>query len=321
MTDTTVVPDGHQVKIHGIHIEPGVTCTEGGVILAHLGSAGDDPDRELAAITTAVDEALQGEALTFLANAQALSDLFAPANTPIVQLRSPIVWTFHVGGVASLYADSRRVDALLESMAAPRAQDVLQIVCIVEAPSRPVLEFVERLRQLAIEVRRPGDARGSVLAEVKRPEGMMLSALIAGPFESNPVVRDEPLLAYRSPLVGNLVRELHATRSSDDSALRAALEARTLPLLLIGDPATRGVMQRNYGNVVAIPTFSDLPSLQRATTEMGMAAGSYGVMALDARALFGMAEAQRSAVALCAYQDGVPVYAMLTSSEQSASAR
>jgi hypothetical protein len=258
MTDTARVPPGHHVKVHRVSAEPGVVRTEGGVIVAGLGSAGDDPDRELAEITSAVNDAVRiADGSTVLATAHTLSDLFAPADPPVVRVRSPVIWTFHMGGVASLYADSRRADALLEFVAALRAQQLPQIVYVIEAPSRAVLDFVGRLRGLAIEVRRPPDANGSVLVEVMRPEGIRLSAHLGVPFDQAAATREEPLVPFRSPLVSRLVRELHATRSSNNSALRSALKARTLPLLLIVDPSTRGVSERSFGNVRAIPVFSD----------------------------------------------------------------
>jgi hypothetical protein len=290
------------------------------VVLANVGCAGDDPDRELEAILRSLSEAVRGDvAPTFLVNAGkpvTVSDLFVPAQPVTMRLESPVLWVFHQGGAASLCGDTRRIDFVLDRMRELKAKQGFQTVYLVERPSRLLLGFVDGIRDVGLEIRRPDARDGShaVLLEVHRPEGRILSALAGTPDAFATVdTRDEQVIPLRSPYLGRLVLELHARNNGDVSEIVQALKARTLPLMLIVDPATRGAAQRSFGNQVALPTFSDMPTLQRAAREMGMAANSYGVAMFDARALFAMAEGQRVAVAICAYRESSPVYAVLNS--------
>jgi hypothetical protein len=213
-----------------------------------------------------------------------------------------------------LCGDKRRVDLIVERMRELKAKQAFQTVYIVEQPSRSILGLVDCIREIGVEIRRPDSRDGShaVLLEVHRPEGRILSALAGTPDAfASADARDQQLIPLRSPYMGRLVLELHARNNGDVSEIVQALKARVLPLLLIVDPATRGVAQRSFGNLVALPAFSDMPCLQRAAREMGMAANSYGIAAFDARALFAMAESQRVDVAICAYRESTPVYAVV----------
>ena len=263
-------------------------------MLANFGCAGDDPDCELEAILQSLAEAARADVTpTFLLSAGKpvrVSDLFVPAQPAALRLESPVLWVFHQGGAASLSSDERRIDLVIDRMRALKAKQTFQTLYLVEAPSRAVLRFVEAIRDVGVEIRRPDARDGShaVLVEVHRPEGRILSALAGTPDAFAAAdARDEQLIPLRSPRLGRLVLELHARNDGDVNEIVQALKARTLPLMLIVDPTTRGVAQRSFGNQVALPTFSDMPSLQRAARDMGLTANSYAsqcsVLALSSR--------------------------------------
>jgi hypothetical protein len=311
------VPAGHEVTLHRASIEPGVVRSPGGVVLAHFGGAGDEPDHELDAMLRVLAERMRGDvAPAFLVNAETaitVEDLCAPAEPPSTRLESPVLWIFHYGGAAQLCADPRRLDLITERMRALKAQQVFQVVYVVGALARSHASFIERVRDLGIGLRHPdvSDRQHVVLVEVQRPGGTTLSALAGTPDDGATLAPDEPLVAFRSPCLAPLVLDLK--RDPDTTEIVRVLKARTLPLLLIGDPKTGGVSFRQFGDTVVIPAFSDLPALQRSAAAIGLAAGSYRVAQMDARMLFELAESKNVSVAICAFRENTQVWAVLPS--------
>jgi hypothetical protein len=308
------VPAGHQVALHKASLEPGVTRTPGGVVLAQLGCAGDDSDRELDAIFRSLDELVRKDGPpTYLVNTDnpvTVADLLAPTQPPSTRLESPVLWIFHHGSWASLCSDWRRMKRVLERMHALKAQDVFQSVCVVAPLSRSHAEFVELVRDLGIELRHAEVSERSrvVLVEVLRPEGLTLSALAGIPAPSTS--DDEELVPYRSPWIGRLVLELR-DREGDTSEIVEALKARTFPLLLIGSPETGGVSLRQFGETVVIPAFTDLPALHRSALAIGLGADAYRVARMDARALFALAADRNVPVAICAFRGNTQVWGVV----------
>jgi hypothetical protein len=290
--------------------------TPGGVVLAQLGCAGDDSDRELDAIFRSLDELVRKDgAPTHLVNAKnpvTVADLLAPTQPPATRLESPVLWIFHHGSWALLCSDRRRMKRVLERMQALKAQNIFQSVCVVAPLSRSHAEFVELVRDLGIEFRHAEVSERSrvVLVEVQRPEGLTLSALAGVPAASTS--EDEELVPYRSPWIGRLVLELR-DRDGDASEVVEALKARTFPLLMIGNPETGGVSFRQLGEMVVIPAFTDLPALHRSALAIGLDADGYRVAKMQVRSLFEMAEYKGVPVAICAFRGNTQVWGAIPS--------
>lgn len=315
--DGTRVPPGHHVALYSASTEPSVARTPGGVVVANFGCVGDEPDGELDVVLREVTEMRESVAPTFLATtAGAISELFVPAQPRTVRLESPVLWVFHHGGATSVCSDQRREDLIIGRMTALKAQGAFQVVYIVEPSSTMISAFVTRVRELGIETRHPNaHTAQTVLIEVTRPDGRILCAL-AGTIESFGAAAgtgDAQLLPLRSPRLARLILRLHTQPGADLSEVVQELKRRTLPLLMIVDPGTRRVAHRSFGGTAAWPVFSDLPCLQRAAREMGIAPSAQGVAAFAVPELFALAQAKQLAVAICAYRADEPIYAVIRS--------
>lgn len=192
------VPEGHELCFYEAPFEPAVDRTSGGSVIASLGAAGDDPDRDLAAVLRALEAELRAptEPAIFVTSEMWLSDLFTRAPSKVLRLRSPVSWVFHLGGVESTTADPRRLQAVLRCMYRIKTiEGIQQTVYLVDPPSVVTLPFMRLVSGLGIFLKQPVKQFDSnpgdlvVLAEVKRPDGVILSALLG---ESYPVdVTDE----------------------------------------------------------------------------------------------------------------------------------
>ncbi len=308
------VPDGHRVFLYNATVDPDVSRSRGGVVLANFGALGDDPDGELATVLTAIGKALDSAtAPTLVSRAPDIKGMFAPADPDVVEVRSPVLWIFHDGGVASLCGDAGRVALVLERMRWTASQQIFQAVYLVDAASAPVRAFLDRVRELDIDVRRPDGRQAEVLVEVERPEGRVVSALAGPPYDLGGAVADDiGRLPLRSPLLSRLVRELHARGDNDLRAIVDALRVRTLPLLVIVDPATRKPLIQRHGTVDVMPVYPDQLMLERAAREMQLPPRSYGIAAMEVRPLFELA-AGTVPIAICAYREETPIYVVVPS--------
>jgi|GEM_PF-2022255 len=186
------VPDGHEISIYEASIEPGVSRTPGGSVVASLGAAGDDSDRELFAVLRDVEAALRDSAsLANFVNVNRemrLAELFAPADLEIFRFRSPVSWVFHRGSVASTIAEPHRLQALLRCMhriCRMEGAPIRQAVYLVDPPSPDILPFVRLIRGLGLPLKQPDAQEGgrlAILLEVKRPEGILLCGFSGKPY-------------------------------------------------------------------------------------------------------------------------------------------
>jgi hypothetical protein len=184
------VPEGHAVTVHPPSTAPSVTRTEGGVVIASFGVAGDDDDRELDVILRGVQRAVEeSPARAYLVEAaQAIkaSALFAPSEPSFTRAEAPVVWVFHEGAAAAISRDARRLQLLLRCMhgLSKRAAGI-QTAYFVEprkitASALPLMQLV---RGLGIEARGPLDSEPkAVLLEVHRPDKRILCAMPGKPF-------------------------------------------------------------------------------------------------------------------------------------------
>ncbi|MEP7013462.1 MAG: hypothetical protein ABJC13_24330 [Acidobacteriota bacterium] len=182
-------PEGHKVLGYPPSLEPGLVRTSGQVLIANLGVAGDDSDRELEDLFLEVEIALReprepAHLVNFNREVR-IDELFAPANPPVLPFQSPIHWIFHQGSVSSILASPQRLQTFLRRLyeiSAFKAPPISQAVYLVDAPTPATLAFARLLRGLDLEVRQPQDVPSALLFEVHRPEGPILTLMAGAPF-------------------------------------------------------------------------------------------------------------------------------------------
>lgn len=218
-----VVPEGHKILFYRAPIEPGLQRTPGGLLIASLGAAGDEPDRELDQLLRDVEAALrEPSSPARLVNADGplhVSDLFAPSRPPVLEFPSPIQWVFHRGCADVTAADPRRLQALLRRLhkiSAMQPPSIPQSAYIADNPSPTTLQLARLLRDLGLEVRQPEDKTGPILVEVHRPEGHVLCALAGPPYPSTAGIAD----GY----VRRVNQEKDRAEAEDDEALLSRLD-------------------------------------------------------------------------------------------------
>ncbi|MDC3955284.1 hypothetical protein [Polyangium jinanense] len=275
-----VVPEGHQLKLFGASPEPCLVRSDGGVWLANLGTASDDPVRELDELSHAVKNALRDEpSRALLADgpgAFRLSDLFAPAEPQVSPTECPVVWTFHQGSAKAWTEAPARLQVLLRHfyrIGRQREPRVPQWVYVVDDDFPQARAFVGLLGNLGIPVMRPESEQRTIVVEVHRPEGMILSALGGQPYATveGPVdayiravnaEKDRAEAANDKPRIERLEeeeRDYLAKRIGSPAAspdLEPVVRAPRLSSLLLEVDAARGseeALQKLYRELLVRP--------------------------------------------------------------------
>lgn len=179
------VPEGHRVAAHRMQPQPGVTTSAAGVWLAHLGVSSDEQEEAMDSVLRET-EALLGRPrpkILLAAVDGQLSSLMAPANPPVIQAAGYLVWTVDVRALAHAPRAPTLVQRLLRRMYVTSRASIAQTVFVLGGESAAGRAVVELFGELGLEVRRPDPADAGVLAEVQRPEGIILSALLGAPIE------------------------------------------------------------------------------------------------------------------------------------------
>jgi hypothetical protein len=340
-SDTTVVPDDHEVTVFTMAIEPGVHVTEGNVIIANLGVAGDDADRELDDVLAAVDAALAKQASAQLVKVSGqfqVSSLFAPNTPDTLSVRSPIMWVFHDGTVISTMASERRRAAVMEFMHRAAKASVPQSVYFIEPPEPAVALFAQHMIGLGVVMRQP-DANQrelTILVEVKRPDGVYSvlagtdiplegleelykpDALLAVPAEvlgrrlGKLEIKDKPL-AFRSPRLRQRLIDLKG--HSDETRMAALLDellTRDLPLFLSRLPDSDTLEVRVFDGVNVLTAYADVISLHWAAADLKLAQGSYVAALVDPVSLIKQAATGKFGIAIGGYENReTPLYAVI----------
>lgn len=344
-SETTVVPADHEVTVFTMAIEPSVRVTDGNVIIANLGIAGDDADRELDEVLAGVDTALAKQASAQLVNMNGplqLADLFAPNPLETVTVRSPITWVFHDGSVVSTMASERRRAAVIEFMHRAAKASVAQVVYFIEPPEPSVALFAQHMIGLGVVMRQPdaNDGELTIQIEVKRPDGVFnvlagtdiplegLSqlykpdSLLEVPAEvlvrrlGKLEIADRPI-AFRSPRLRQRMLDLRS--NSDQEPLMAALLeellARDLPLFAARNPNREGLETRDFGGVNVLPAYADVICVHWAAADRKMEQGSYVAALVDPSALIKLAATGKLGIAIGAYENReTPIYAVIPAS-------
>jgi hypothetical protein len=337
--DTSVVPAGHEVTLYSMAVEPGVHATAGNVIIANLGIAGDDGDRELDQLIASIDEALStGADATLVEHAGPLdvSDLFAPASPTSRTLRSPITWVLHDGNVISTMASEYQRTTLITYMHKLAREGIHQTVYFIDPPEDAVAIFAQHMIGVGVVMRQP-DPNGeglTVQVEVKRPDGVL--TVLAGadvPLEGltrvyapasllglapqvikmrveKLLINDKPIV-FRAPKLRARVLELAGAPA--DAAFLAELVVRDLPLFLLKKPGTDELTTRSFGEVTALLAYVDVIGLHWAAADMKLGPGDYVPDPADPRPLLEHVAANKLGLAIGTFLDrDTPIFVVLT---------
>lgn len=185
--DTVVVPPRHKVEVVSPSPFPGVQRSSGGVWLACQGSTSDEPVEELEKILQEVENKVyssQSQVLMSTAGGS-ISNLFAPAQPVADVLPGALLWVLDPAVLVSSIEGPRFLQLLFRKMYTISIHiepTVAQIVYVSAFASPAGQKLAELVSHLGIVVRGLDPATGGLLAEVHRPEGIILSALLGMPF-------------------------------------------------------------------------------------------------------------------------------------------
>lgn len=343
MTDETVtVPADHEVGVIRLPFEATVMRTPGGAIVASLGSASDDADRELETVLANVERELAMTPTMVNVVAETgrvrMADLFAPAQPKLATTRSPITWCFHAGAVASLMASPGRRRMLFEQLHRIAQIPIMQTACVIDGATPAVVAFVKLAYGLGLDVRQPDTSQGgmAVFIEVKRPGGEIVSVVAGHPLppqiatapdtegelarlESKALIESvdrvtgtEPVIAYRSPRLLQVMLDAQA-RGDATGRIMGEMLARELPVFSMRMQS--GLELRNFNGERAIPIYADATAVQWAAVDLGKPRDSYEPAPMDLRALLGHAAKSGLGIAIGLYRDRkMPMYAVVPAS-------
>lgn len=179
-----IVPAGHEVRTYGMMLHSSVEACAGGIWLAHVtGSMGsDEPEHGLAMILAEVDELMRGpRPRVFVSHASgSFSSLMAPNDPEVIEYPGVLVWTVDAALLAGAPGAPSLVQRWLRCIytIGTRGTPPLQVVFLRETASPRARAVAALVRGLPLEVRTPDARNGAIVAEVHRPEGLILSALL-----------------------------------------------------------------------------------------------------------------------------------------------
>lgn len=333
--DTTIVPADHEVTVFHMSIEPGVRVTDGNAIIANLGLASDDGDRELDEVLAAVDQALAARSSATFVEAKGpllLSSLFAPNTPPTKTVRSPITWVLHDGNVVAIMASERRRAALLTFMHRQAREGVPQAVFFIDPPEPSVAIFAQLMVGFDIVMRQPdaNDGQLLILVEVKRPDATY-TALAGAPIPIDGLpsasapgslitlapqvitmraekleITDRPV-AFRAPRLRDRI-----LAEPDPAALLEELLARDLPFFALRKPDQEDLDLMTLGDVRALPIYADVICMHWAAADLKLGREAYVPEPADMRPVLRLAAADGLGIAIGTYRDREhPIYALL----------
>jgi hypothetical protein len=177
------VPEGHELSLYRTVVLPSIVSTKAVVWLAHLGSSSDEAEEELDTILTRVDALMQGARPRILLSTGTgrLSSLMAPNNPPVLpHPHGMLVWTVDADGLAGAPRGSSLVQRWLRCIytLGTRGAPPLQSVFLHKIASPRARAVAALVRGLGPDVRVPDAEKATVLVEVRRPEGVILSAMV-----------------------------------------------------------------------------------------------------------------------------------------------
>jgi hypothetical protein len=177
-----VVPEGHRVDTYRANLLPGVQRSSAGVWLAHFGIGSDEQTEEVDHVLAEVEGHVGNpQPRILLASAQGtLSSLMAPADPKLTPLVGLLLWTINAAALAGAPHTPALVQRFLRRLYVT-ARSIPQNVFVMNCDTASAQAVVTLIHELGIGVRTPDPNDMLVLAEVHRPEGVIISALAGAP--------------------------------------------------------------------------------------------------------------------------------------------
>ena len=302
----TQVPAGHEVRLLRGSVDPSIARMPGGLLVASTGLGGDDQVSEVSALIEALATEIKPYTVTMNAAIAQLVELFAP-NAPTTRERE---------SATLVYLQNRSLvgwtDAALDSLASTlRELGRRTTLFVFLDPSHDVLRIAPVLAGAGLELRTPAPD-GTIVAEVRRPDGSIVTALIGntgtGGVSHDAAASDEAAAPLaRSPRLDTLVLSfLQVPTEESKRALDDYLAARTAPLALIaskGRTGEFGIQPRSWPDKQGLVAYGDERSLHRSARELDMPVGSYAIAAMPVPKLFTWAVSLQLPVMICAFDD------------------
>jgi hypothetical protein len=290
------VPEGHSVTTHGLALETSVSVGASGLVVAHLGSLGDDFDR-IETSFDRVDELLETtqRVARILSETRPLSLLMQPDPVETNRAIGAIVWTSCLDGLDAALSDSVARERLLGRF---RKLSEHPQWLILGAAWTHGLALLQQLQSIGIVVQQAID-RQPCLFEIQRPDEPCIAAFHMQPLAqaAAPAIR-APL--YRADRLRRRIAEVTEPRMFPK--FFEQLLARRFPLLFFcTDATTPSLMQWPGQAAPLLPVFADLESWSRAAVELGHDPMKIIRAQLEARELFAWADKQKFGVAFGHY--------------------
>jgi hypothetical protein len=293
-----VVPEGHLLEVTVATPLPKLVVRRGGWV-AELGSSSDAVEEELDAIIAEVDALVakprEGRVVMARGGVE-MQEMFAPGNPEVMALPCVLLWVIDPNALVTPALVGKLVDQL-------RKHQIPQTVFVRESESPHARAVIAAIQSLDIGVRQLEMPDLPVLVEVTRPDDTLISMIFGRPLDRMPLAGlpggMSPSVA-RAPKLRSL---LLAARSASRKELYAALGAREIPLVAIGDP-DKGVRRRTWDDgFTALPVHADRSSLLQTARELGLAPESFKIMEMVPRELFAFAAKNGWAVAINVFDD------------------
>jgi hypothetical protein len=182
-----MVPAGHQVSVYSTRSLPSIGSSTGGVWLVQVGGSSDETEAELDTILAGVRELLRGPRPRIaLSNVLGpISLLMAPANAEVILHHGLLVWTVDAASLAGAPQAPALVQRWLRYIytIGTLGEPLSQLVFLHEVASPGAHAIAALVRGLGFTVRVPEAPDATVLVEVHRPEGIIVSAIVGARHE------------------------------------------------------------------------------------------------------------------------------------------
>ena len=158
--------------------------------MAFQGTAVDEPTAELERLLGEVGDGIgrHRSRVILATDACGVSDLFAPSNPATIPLAGALLWVLDPEVLVGSSLAPRLLQMLfrnLHTIGTRSTPPLAQFVYLPEFASAGGYLLAELVSHLGLNVRECDPNTGTVLVEVRRPDGVILSALSGNPFAPN----------------------------------------------------------------------------------------------------------------------------------------
>jgi hypothetical protein len=295
-----VVPAGHFVTVYKAQPEPCVQACATGLILAHFGFGGDDPEEIIGAFEKVGMDLESKRAAPptthFVHEPRVISDLFAPKIPATQEVRGGVVWTVCQDGLWPMLQDQTRTNKLLSCF---RRLSFTRQWLITDDQWRVHSTLHSSLKELGIGVYQSAPA-DPFLIEVRRPDGLCIYGFVVRNLIPAPSGGPRPL--FRAPRLRRLLLEATA-HGATGSFYEELLARKSLLLFSVGMNKAPYMMSWAGEKSPLLPVFADLGSIDRTARELGRSPQSFGIAGLDPKELFDWAFKNQFGIAMGVFPD------------------